>query len=53
MKEGIGLGSVIAFIISYSRWHSILWALFHGCWGWWYVLYYLFTYAGTPQSKQE
>ncbi|MBO1307176.1 hypothetical protein JZO70_13445 [Enterococcus sp. 669A] len=45
MKEGIGLGSVIAFIISYRKWHSILWALLHGCFGWWYVLYYVFAYA--------
>lgn len=39
---GIGLGSVIAAILSYSVNHSILWALLHGLCGWLYVIYYAF-----------
>jgi hypothetical protein len=38
---GIGLGSVIAAILSFSVNHSILWALLHGLCGWLYVCYYL------------
>ncbi|WP_438790106.1 hypothetical protein [Enterococcus sp. DIV0756] len=40
MSKRIGLGNILAFFISYQRWHSIFWALFHGWCGWWYVLYY-------------
>jgi hypothetical protein len=41
-SSGIGLGSVIAAILSYSVNNSILWALIHGFFGWFYVLYYVF-----------
>jgi hypothetical protein len=37
--SGIGLGNVLAAIISYSITHSILWAFFHGMLGWIYVIY--------------
>lgn len=40
---GIGLGNVIAALISWSLYHSILWALIHGFFGWFYIIYYLFT----------
>ena len=40
---GIGLGTVIAVVISWSKWHNILWAIIHGFFGWLYVLYYLLT----------
>jgi len=40
---GIGLGSVIAVIISFVKWHSILWAIVHGLLGWIYVIYYLLS----------
>ena len=43
-KVGIGLGSVIAAIVSYSAWHSIPWAIFHGFLGWLYVIYYVIAY---------
>lgn len=46
MRSAIGLGNVLAFFISYQQWGSILWALFHGLFGWWYVLYYGFVYWG-------
>ncbi len=38
---GIGLGNVIAVVISWSRNKSILWAIIHGILGWLYVIYAL------------
>lgn len=38
---GLGLGTVLAIIISWSVNHSILWALVHGFLGWFYVVYYV------------
>ncbi len=38
---GIGLGSVIAVVVSWSRNKSILWAIIHGILGWLYVIYAL------------
>ena len=40
-SAGIGLGSVLAIIISWSLNHSILWAIIHGLFGWFYVIYYV------------
>jgi hypothetical protein len=40
---GIGLGTLIAVLASWTKWHSIGWAIVHGFLGWLYVLYYLFT----------
>ena len=36
---GIGLGTIIAVVISWSRNKSILWAIVHGILGWLYVIY--------------
>ncbi len=44
-KIGIGIGNILAFILSYRKWHSFLLALFHGMLGWWYVIYYAFVYT--------
>ena len=38
---GIGLGNVIAVILSYLKWKSILYAFLHGILGWIYIIYYL------------
>ena len=40
---GIGLGSIIAVVASWSRNKSILWAIMHGLMGWIYVVYFVFT----------
>jgi hypothetical protein len=40
---GIGLGSIIAVVASWSRNKSILWAILHGLMGWIYVVYFAFT----------
>jgi protein-S-isoprenylcysteine O-methyltransferase Ste14 len=43
IREGVGLGSVIAVVASWSRNQSILWAILHGIFGWFYVIYYAIT----------
>lgn len=48
MKEevtsgGITMGCALAIVISYTKWHSVLWAVLHGVCGWLYVIYFLFT----------
>jgi len=35
----IGLGTIIAVVISWSRNKSVLWAIVHGLLGWLYVIY--------------
>ncbi len=35
----IGLGTIIAVIISWTRNKSIFWAIIHGIFGWLYVIY--------------
>lgn len=44
IKTGITFGSCLAMIISYTQWHSILWAIFHGILSWVYVIYYVLFY---------
>ena len=41
---GIGLGTLIAVIASWTVNHSIGWAILHGILGWFYVIYYLIAY---------
>jgi hypothetical protein len=43
-KTGIGFGSCLAMIVSYTAWHSILWAILHGILGWIYIIYYVIVY---------
>ena len=40
VRDGIGFGSALAIVISYTSWHSIPWAIFHGFLGWAYVIYF-------------
>jgi len=40
VQGGVGLGTVIAVAISWSRNTSVLWAVVHGILGWIYVFYY-------------
>lgn len=37
------LGSALAIAISWSLYNSILWAILHGGFGWFYVIYYAVT----------
>jgi hypothetical protein len=41
VSGGIGIGSALALIISWSINHSLLWALIHGMLGWAYIFYYI------------
>ncbi|MBX7495227.1 hypothetical protein K3172_05095 [Qipengyuania sp. 6B39] len=45
-RAGIGLGSAIAVAISWSLHSSIVWAIIHGFFGWFYVIYFAFTRPG-------
>jgi hypothetical protein len=45
---GVGLGTVIAVAISWSRNRSVLLAILHGIFGWLYVIYYLITRNQGP-----
>ena len=44
VRSGITFGSALAMVISYTEWHSIGWAIFHGLLSWVYVLYYIIRY---------
>ena len=41
---GLGIGMVLAVVISWTHWHSIIWAIIDGALGWLYVVYFLVTY---------
>jgi len=41
VQHGYSLGSIIAVAVSWSLNHSIIWAILHGLFGWFYVVYYL------------
>ena len=45
-RAGIGLGSALAVAISWSLHKSILWAVIHGVFSWFYVIYYMLTRPG-------
>ena len=40
-KSGITFGSAMAICISWSVNKSILWAILHGIFSWFYVIYYV------------
>ena len=48
-KAGISLGSAIAVAISWSLNKSIIWAIVHGVFSWFYVIYYAFTRPGRHE----
>ena len=43
VSSGMGLGGAIAVAISWSLYKSIGWAILHGIFGWFYVIYYACT----------
>ena len=45
MVKGISLGSVLAVVVSFVTHKSILWAVFHGLCGWFYIFYYSLVYG--------
>ena len=44
VNSGITFGSALAMVISYTAWHSVGWAIFHGLLSWVYVLYYVIKF---------
>ncbi len=40
-RAGISFGSALAIAISWSVNHSVFWAIVHGIFSWFYVVYYL------------
>lgn len=40
---GIGLWNILACIISWTTWHSIPWAIVHGIFSWFYIIYWALT----------
>ncbi|MFC5590046.1 hypothetical protein ACFPRA_14155 [Sporosarcina soli] len=45
VQRGIGFGTCLAMVISYTAYQSIGWAIIHGCLGWLYVIYYYLVHA--------
>ncbi|QBP43017.1 hypothetical protein E2636_02860 [Paenisporosarcina antarctica] len=45
IKKGIGFGTCLSMVISYTAYQSIGWAILHGFLGWLYVIYYMIKYA--------
>jgi len=43
VKTGASFGSALAIAISWSVHKSILWAIIHGIFSWFYVIYYALT----------
>ena len=43
-RYGATLGSTLAVAISYVENHSILWAIAHGIFSWFFVIYAAITY---------
>lgn len=44
IDSGVAVGIAMAVVISYTKWHSIGWAIFHGFLNWGYVIYYAIKY---------
>lgn len=42
---GIGIGCVLAILLSWTVNHSVLWCIVHALCGWLYVIYYLIVYG--------
>lgn len=47
-SSGVGIGTVIAIILSWVTNHSILWAILHGIFGWLYVIYWVLCIHAYP-----
>ena len=43
IKGGIGIGSILAVVVSWERNKSVLLAAIHGVFSWLYVLYFVIT----------
>ena len=50
VKYGVSFGTALAIAISYTNNHSILWAIIHGLFSWFYVIYFAIT-RRTDETK--
>ncbi|SFW36631.1 hypothetical protein [Cellulophaga fucicola] len=50
-KNGIGIGSAIAIVVSWDRNKSILYAILHGVLGWLYVIYFVIVRNSEEKNK--
>lgn len=50
---GLGIGGVLAIVLSWQRNQSILWAIVHAILGWFYVFYYLLTRSKSSIRKNR
>ena len=41
---GAAVGVALAVVLSYTKWQSLGWAIFHGLLNWVYVIYYVIRY---------
>ena len=44
IDKSVAVGIALAVVISYTKWQSIGWAIFHGLLNWAYVIYYVIKY---------
>jgi len=44
ISVGTTVGVALAVVLSYMKWESIGWAIFHGLLNWGYVIYYVIRY---------
>lgn len=44
IDAGAAVGIALAVVLSYTKWHSIGWAIFHGLLNWVYVIYFAIKY---------
>lgn len=44
IEGATAVGCSLAVVLSYLKWHSIGWAILHGCLNWIYVIYYAIKY---------
>ena len=46
-SSGVGLGTVIAAVISFAQWKSVQWAILHGICSWIYVILWALGYTDS------
>lgn len=44
LKKAFLYGCILALVVSYVNWHSVLWAIAHSVFSWFYILYFVIRY---------
>ena len=42
-QTGVGIGTILAIVMSWTRNQSFIWACIHAFFGWLYVIWYILT----------